>query len=58
MEIMDAWTKFFQTGNVLDYLKYSAIRDAQNQLGADNKDKSESDNENQTLIFGNNGIKS
>ncbi len=28
MEIMDAWAQFMQTGNVLDYLRYSAIRDS------------------------------
>lgn len=58
MEIMDAWTKFFQTGNVLDYLKYSAIRDAQNQAGTNNKEQSESNRDNQPSTFSNSGIKS
>ena len=28
MEIADAWQQFLQTGNVLDYLRYSALRNA------------------------------
>lgn len=41
MELMDAWTKFFQTGNVLDYLKYSAIRDSQQYFNDDNDENNE-----------------
>ena len=58
MEMMDAWTKFFQTGNVLDYLRYSAIRDAQRQFDVNGAQDNEHDNSNTAVTFNDGGAKS
>ena len=29
MDIYDAWSGFIETGSVIDYLKYTSLRDAQ-----------------------------
>ncbi len=31
MDIYDAWSGFIETGSVIDYLKYTSLRDAQKE---------------------------
>ncbi len=43
MEIADAWQQFLQTGNVLDYLRYSALRNADKYFEPAKKEKGDTD---------------
>lgn len=51
MEPMDAWAVFLSTGNVLDYLRYSALKNAQDESEkSDDNTNKKSDNPNNNVI--------
>ena len=45
MDKMDAWSVFLSTGNVLDYLRYSSMKDSMDYFVEKDDDKKEEQEE-------------